>query len=210
MKSVCMILKAPRVGTVKTRLAQDIGPECATAIYRALVEWQAKAIPAGWDAAIYFTPLEAAEEMQTWLRPHLPCGTRFVAQCKGDLGQRLTAAVHAEFQRSKMRLFLIGGDCPGISRNYLIDADGRLNESDVVVGPATDGGYVLLGLKDPHVVLFENIAWSTRAVLDQTLVAARRQFLSVALLPTLEDIDDIASLQRQSRFPCVRELITKK
>jgi len=69
-----------------------------------------------------------------------------------------------------------------------------------VIGSATDGGDVLLGLKDQHVELFENIAWSTHVVLEQTLANAIRGPLSLRLLPTLEDIDDAASLQRRSRF----------
>ena len=98
------------------------------------------------------------------------------------------------------RVFLIGGDCPGISFDYLAQADEQLYECDLVIGPATDGGYVLLGLKSQCTALFENIAWSTQAVLDQTVTAARRQSLSVRLLPTLEDIDDAASLARQARL----------
>lgn len=198
MKTVCMILKAPRAGTVKTRLAKDIGPERALAVYRALVEHQAREIPPEWDVAVYFTPSDAATEMEAWLKPWLPVCRRFQPQCGGDLGARLAAAVRTEFQRRTNRVFLIGGDCPDISRNYLADADRHLNETDIVIGPAMDGGYVMLGLKAPHVALFENIAWSTAEVLNETLAAADRQSLSVGLLPTSEDIDDTASLKRQS------------
>jgi glycosyltransferase A (GT-A) superfamily protein (DUF2064 family) len=70
----------------------------------------------------------------------------------------------------------------------------------LLVAGSVCGGYVLLGLKSQCTALFENIAWSTQAVLDQTVTAARRQSLSVRLLPTLEDIDDAASLARQSRL----------
>ena len=121
-------------------------------------------------------------------------------QREGDLGQRLIGAVDAELQRGAKHVFLIGGDCPGISRDYLTQADEQLSGCDLVIGPATDGGYVLLGLKSQCTALFENIAWSTQAVLDQTVTAARRQSLSVRLLPTLEDIDDAASLARQARL----------
>jgi rSAM/selenodomain-associated transferase 1 len=195
-----MILKAPRPGLVKTRLARDLGHERATAIYRALVEHQAMAIPGSWQVGVYFTPADAAEEMQAWLKSYLPKTARFVPQCDGDLGQRLIGAVCAELQRGANHIFLIGGDCPGISCDYLAQADQQLTECDLVIGPATDGGYVLLGLKSQCTALFENIAWSTQAVLDQTISAARRQSLSVKLLPTLEDIDDAASLARQSRL----------
>jgi rSAM/selenodomain-associated transferase 1 len=195
-----MILKAPRVGTVKTRLAREIGVERATSIYRAMVEHQARAIPQGWNVSVHFSPPEAGDEMEAWLIPSLPPSTRFTPQCDGDLGRRLAAVVRSEFQRCAERVFLVGGDCPGISREYLADADEQLNVADLVIGPSRDGGYVLLALKDQHVELFENIAWSTHVVLEQTLANAIRASLSVQLLPTLEDIDDVASLRRQFRL----------
>jgi uncharacterized protein len=200
VKVICLILKAPRPGIVKTRLARDIGDERATAIYRALVEHQAMAIPPGWQVTVYFTPADAADEMEAWLKSRLSVAARFVPQCDGDLGQRLAGAVSAELQRGATRIFLIGGDCPGISRDYLSQADEQLSGCDLVIGPATDGGYVLLGLKNQCTALFENIAWSTQVVLDQTVAAARRHSLSIKLLPILEDIDDAASLARQARL----------
>ena len=152
------------------------------------------------ECSVHFSPPDAGEEMEAWLKRSLPASTRFVPQCDGDLGRRLGAAVRSEFQSGAERVFLVGGDCPGICHEYFTEADTHLNETDLVIGPATDGGYVLLGLKDQHVELFENIAWSTHVVLKQTLANAIRGSLSLRLLPTLEDIDDVASLQRQSRF----------
>jgi len=205
MKVICMILKAPRVGTVKTRLAQEIGVERATLIYRAMVEHQAKAMPRGWNVSVHFSPPDAAEEMEAWLKPRLPASTRFAPQCDGDLGRRLAAVVRSEFQGGAKRVVLVGGDCPGICRDYFAEADKHLNEADLVIGPAADGGYVLLGLKDQHEGLFENIAWSTHAVLEQTLANAIRASLSVRLLPTLQDIDDAASLERQFQFVSISQ-----
>ena len=98
-------------------------------------------------------------------------------------GRRLAAAVRSEFQRGAKRVFLVGGDCPRICHDYFADADRHLDEADLVIGPATDGGYVLLGLKDQHIGLFENIAWSTHAVLERTLANASRGSLSIELLP---------------------------
>jgi rSAM/selenodomain-associated transferase 1 len=200
VKVICMLLKAPHPGTVKTRLARDVGDERAVAIYRALVEHQAKAIPLGWQVSVYFTPTDAAETMRAWLQPYLPGVARFEPQSEGDLGQRLRAAVEVEFRRGARRVFLIGGDCPGISSNYLAEADQALKECDLVIGPAADGGYVLLGLKTQSKALFENVAWSTRLVLDQTLSAACSESLRVKLLATLEDVDDAESFARQSKL----------
>ena len=92
------------------------------------------------------------------------------------------------------------------SRDYFYDADSALRDNDIVIGTAQDGGYVLLGLKCPHEVLFRDIAWSTSAVLDQTLAAARGLTSSVRLLRPLVDIDDATTLDPQSKiFPFLRE-----
>jgi rSAM/selenodomain-associated transferase 1 len=200
VKVICIILKAPRLGTVKTRLARDIGIERATLVYRAMVEHQAKEIPPGWNVSVHFSPPDAGKEMEVWLKPRLSASARFVPQCDGDLGQRLAAAIRFEFQWGAKRVFLVGGDCPSICHDYFADADSYLDKADLAIGPATDGGYVLLGLKDQHPGLFENIAWGSSAVLAQTLANASRGSLSIGLLSTLEDIDDAASLRRQSRF----------
>jgi uncharacterized protein len=206
LKTVCLFLKAPRLGEVKSRLARGIGAVCAAAVYRALVEHQAAEIPVDWRVTVYFAPSNAGEEMKVWLAPQLRGGTRFVPQCEGDLGQRLLAAVRGEFDRGSERVYLIGGDCPGLSRDYFYESDRALSENDIVLGPAIDGGYVLLGIKGPHEALFKGIAWSTPAVLDQTLAAARGQTLSVGLLRPLVDIDDAATLHEQTNiFPFLRE-----
>jgi rSAM/selenodomain-associated transferase 1 len=170
------------------------------------VEHQASQIPPDWQAIVYFAPPDAGEEMKVWLAPQLRDGTRFVPQCDGDLGRRLEAAVHAEFDHGSERVYLVGGDCPGLSRDYFYEADRALRDDDIVIGPAKDGGYVLLGLKGSHEVLFRDIAWSTPVVLDQTLAAARGRRLSVHLLRPLVDIDDATNLDHQSKFfPFLRE-----
>jgi uncharacterized protein len=206
MKTVCLFVKSPRLEEAKTRLARDIGAAQAIVIYRALVEHQAAEIPVDWRVAVYFAPSNAGEDMKTWLAPQLQNGTRFVPQCDGDLGRRLVTAVRWEFDNGSERIYLIGGDCPGLSRDYFEEADRALSDNDIVVGPAQDGGYVLLAIKGPHEILFRDIAWSTPTVLQQTLAAARRQTLSVCLLRPLVDIDDAISLNDQSKiFSFLRE-----
>jgi uncharacterized protein len=224
LKTVCLILKCPRIGQVKTRLANAIGAEQATLIYRALVEHQCTEIPSQWEVSICFTPANAEDEMRDWLEPHLTSGARFLPQVDGDLGQRLTMVVQTEFARERERVFLIGGDCPGLSRDYFLQADDALDSNDVFIGPAQDGGYVLLGLKRPVAfatskepvlsslkgmqALFANITWSSSAVLEQTLGAARDQNLSVRLLHPLADIDDLASLNAQ--FELIQNILRKE
>jgi uncharacterized protein len=210
VKTICMMLKSPDVGEAKTRLARGVDAAQARAIYRALVEHQAAEIPPGWRVTVCFAPAHAGEEMKIWLAPQLPEGTRFVPQCDGDLGRRIATAVRAEDAYGSERVYLIGGDCPGLTRDYLYEADRALSDNDVVIGPAADGGYVLLGLKCSHEALFRDIAWSTPFVLDQTIAAARGQTLSVRLLRPLVDIDDATTLNQQAKFfPFLREIPTR-
>ncbi len=197
MTNVALILKAPRPGEVKTRLASSIGAERATRVYRVLVEHQLAQIPARWRVAIHFAPSDAEAEMRSWLVSVSPQGTDFVAQPDGDLGVRLISAMDYGFASGADLVFFLGGDCPGITRSYLEEAAAALAESDMVIAGALDGGYVLLGLRRPMAVVFEGIAWSSDAVFAATLGQARAAGLSYQCLSPLEDIDDLESYERQ-------------
>jgi hypothetical protein len=189
--TAALMLKAPRPGTVKTRLAAEIGVERATEIYKLLVERQLRQVPDSWNITIHFTPDDAEPEMREWLSPHLPEAS-FVPQCPGNLGDRMKAAV----AHGDGAVALIGGDCPYLTREYLTRAEELSADADVVIGPATDGGYVLLLLKQPHATLFDDIAWSTSLVLEQTQQAAESEQLRYVLMNPLEDIDNHAALCR--------------
>ncbi len=192
-----LMLKAPRPGTVKTRLAAEIGELEATQVYRGLVEHQIHQIPSVWAIRIYFSPEGAAPEMRDWLGTIAPHAL-YVPQIPGDLGARMFAAVQKELSEGADAVALIGGDCPSLTSDYLLRAEKSLSTSDVVLGPALDGGYVLMLLKTSCRALFGGIDWSTSRVLEQTLRAAEVNGLACSLLEPLEDIDDLSSL---SRFP---------
>ncbi|MCH6257140.1 TIGR04282 family arsenosugar biosynthesis glycosyltransferase [Puniceicoccaceae bacterium K14] len=178
-------LKAPRKGTIKTRLAKTIGEEKALDAYRKMAERQLIEIPSNWATEIYFTPRDALTEMQAWLgKQHT-----FRPQAEGDLGARLSAAVKTHFEDSESQLFLLGADCPWLNHEIFELAVKGLESSDMVVGPTYDGGYYLLGIKNWHRTLFENISWSTDLVLTQTLEKADTLNLSVEKLPEMHDVD---------------------
>ena len=197
MTNVALILKAPRVGQVKTRLASSIGAERATRIYRALVEHQLAQIPASWRIVIHFAPSDAEAEMRTWLESRSRRGTDFIPQPDGDLGVRLISAMDHGFASGADLVFFLGGDCPGITCTYLKEAEAALAQTDMVIARAFDGGYVLLGLRKSVAALFEKIPWSSAAVFDATLRQAQGARLFYQCLSPLEDIDDIESYQRQ-------------
>lgn len=186
-KTVLIFLKAPRESTVKTRLAKSIGSAKALQAYRKMAEHQLAAIPEHWNASVCFTPSDARSEMETWLGPR----NSYEEQAGGDLGERLVQAVRSHFQSGNGPLFLIGADCPWLGKKELESAAKLLETTDVVLGPAHDGGYYLLGIKQPHLSLFQSISWSSERVLEQTIQRARSHDLDIERLPKLHDVDTL-------------------
>lgn len=190
------MLKAPRPGTVKTRLALEVGASAAATIYRRLVEHQMLAIPRGWQVEVHFSPIDAAGEMRSWLGG----AHDYHPQLGEDLGERLTHAIAGAFARGGKRVIVIGGDCPGLDEMTLGAASRALDTADVVIGPALDGGYYLIGLKRPAAELFRGIAWSSPTVLESTLSRLREAGLSYARLPAKEDVDDLTSWEKLGKL----------
>ncbi len=193
---ILFLLKAPRLGEVKTRLARALGPRRAVQIYRRLVESQAARLPAGWPVEIHYAPRGARRELHAWL------GSRghFRVQRGIDLGARLVTAFAGAFARGASGALAIGGDCPGLDATRLRAAARALRRNDVVLGPACDGGYYLIGLRLASPKLFAGIPWSTGEVLRETRRRARQQGLRVHLLDRLEDVDDLASWRRAKQI----------
>ncbi len=180
-----IFVKAPRAGVVKTRLAQGIGPEAAAAAYRALVETLLQNLTTLSEVELRFTPDDAAGEIESWRR----ASWRVRPQGHGDLGERLIASFDDAFADGAQRVVVIGSDCPRVTAQDVTDAGESLRRHDVVLGPATDGGYWLVGLRSPQPALFHNIQWSTDTVLHETQAQIHAANLSVNLLHTLSDVD---------------------
>jgi rSAM/selenodomain-associated transferase 1 len=132
-----------------------------------------------------FSPDDAAHEIQPWLRE----GWSASAQGTGDLGERLRRAFDGAFRAGAERVVIIGSDCPEAKSSDVRRAWKELKSHDVVVGPAADGGYWLIGLRAPQPELFRHIAWSSDQVLGQTLARAKSLALRIQLLRILTDID---------------------
>ncbi len=193
-----LMLKAPVEGAVKTRLGRDIGPAAATSAYRALVEHQLRQIPPGWQVHICYSPEGELAAMRTWLGDE----REYSAQAGGDLGERLATATARHFERRGGPLVILGGDCPYLSRERLIEAAVALENTDAAVVPAADGGYCLIALRRAELDVFRSISWSTDAVLAQTRQRLRERGLTATELETAEDVDDGASWQRaRQAFP---------
>jgi hypothetical protein len=201
-----VFLKRPRPGEVKTRLAPALGAAQAAELYRALAEEELRrtAARAGeYERVVCFTPEDARSELEAWLRdePLLP-------QRGEDLGQRLAAAFGEAFAAGARRVAVIGSDAPWVSRATVLEALAALDEQEVAVVPALDGGYCLLALSRARPELFGGIPWSTRAVLGLTLERAAGLGLSVRLLEPQPDIDTLEDLR--AHWPRLRGLLASR
>jgi rSAM/selenodomain-associated transferase 1 len=181
-------------GQVKTRLAATLGHDEALNVYRHLLKHTqqiARAVQA--DKHIFYS---GCIEAQGW-----PKTDNHYVQQGVDLGQRMAWAFEKVFAQGYKKVVIIGSDCLELQAAVVAQAFDELEWHDAVIGPATDGGYYLLGLTQSRPELFQNIAWSTPAVFMQTAQACRQSRLTIALLPQLSDIDEAEDwLQAKRHF----------
>jgi len=184
----------PIPGKVKTRLAHPLGPARAAELQRRLTEETLSRVnrfSSGRrvDVEICFDGT-TEQKMRRWLGPRYI----YSHQKAGDLGDRMKAALDAAFQDGCRRVVLHGTDIPGLTHSLLEEAFHKLQDTDLVLGPSTDGGYWLLGLRR-QAGLFEGIPWGTASVLEKTILKAKADGLSIHLLNALTDIDDLQDLK---------------
>lgn len=182
--------KNPVLGKVKTRLAATIGDEKALNVYKELLQHThdiSSKVKANkvvfysdfvknqdlWDQAKYIKKLQKGD----------------------DLGARMSDAFERTLAENR-KVIVIGTDCKELTPEILTQAFDTLNYVDVVIGPALDGGYYLIGMKNREEALFQNINWSTSYVLEQTIRKINTQKLSYVLLKTLSDIDTEEDLKK--------------
>ncbi len=180
----------------KTRLIPALGPTRAADLQRHLTEKilktaKAVAYRGGMEVEACF---EGGSE--TRLRRWLGSGMFFSRQGSGDLGERMEAAFHNAFLSGCRRAILFGTDIPGLAPRPLQEAFRRLDTADLVLGPSTDGGYWLMGLKKRAPAdVFTGIPWGTRDVLEKTIARAKEHGMTVHLLDPLTDMDTVEELK---------------
>lgn len=183
-KHLIIFVKNKIPGKVKTRLAAGIGPEKAMEVYEQLLDHTHKATRClGCDKIVYFT--EKIEEDSLWGDGNY----QLSLQTGPELGQRMFNAFNAQFAQGAEKVCIIGSDTFEISDAILKEAFKALEKKDVVIGPAKDGGYYLLGMKELQPELFHNKPWSTESVCSQTIEDLKQLNLTYSLLPVLNDID---------------------
>jgi rSAM/selenodomain-associated transferase 1 len=191
--ALVVFVKNPELGKVKTRLAAQIGNEKALEIYHGLLN-HTHTVATAWEAKVRVYYSDFIPEFDLWdigfCSKHLQ---------KGDnLGERLLSAVQESFDEDFENVIIIGSDCPKLSTEHLNRALAELKEVDVVIGPAKDGGYYLIGFKEPFPALFEGKSWSSSQLFDQTLETMIKSGISWYELPILSDIDTVEDLERSS------------
>ena len=203
----CLVIftRYPIPGRAKTRLIPILGAEGAVDLQRELTAHTLHTARA-W-AAQHHAGIEVrfegagARRLRQWLGGH----ARYRVQGPGDLGARMSRAFAEAFAEGVQRVVILGADCPSVTPGTVGEAFDALGQAEVVLGPATDGGYYLVGLKQPCAALFEGIAWGTDRVLEQTLAVVHRLSLRHRLLSERPDVDraeDLAiweTARRQAR-----------
>ncbi|MEC4807025.1 MAG: TIGR04282 family arsenosugar biosynthesis glycosyltransferase [Jaaginema sp. PMC 1080.18] len=199
--SDCLIIftRYPEPGKTKTRLIPALGATGAAQLQQRLTELTlatASHLPRSIAVEVHFAGGDT-QKMQDWLGQNLILRSQF----SGDLGQRMAAAFREAIELGKQRVVMIGIDCPELTTDLIQKAFLQLQNNDLVLGKAVDGGYYLIGLRRFVPELFESINWGTETVLQQTVEKAELLNLSLAYLPTLRDLDTPEDWQYFQNFP---------
>jgi rSAM/selenodomain-associated transferase 1 len=196
-----VFVKAPVAGTVKTRLAAAIGDDRAASLYRRMGRTLVEecVAPDRYRTIAWFAPASGEGAVREWLADCHLDGMQ--TQPDGGLGVRIAEMFRHHFTEGARRVVVIGSDCPGVGASLLQRAFRELERADLVIGPAVDGGFYLLGLNAPAPGLFEGIAWSTDMVYRQMIDNAARLVLSTAILPELRDVDTVEDARALGLLP---------
>lgn len=202
MNHLLVFAKRPILGKVKTRLAKDLGEKNALEVYKFLLEHTARiSNPRNhqkWKTHWFWDELPISENIGSF-EYLLPDSFSLHSQIKGDLGERMEGAflniLEAKKYEQGSQIIIIGSDCLELNSDILLAAFENLETSDIVIGPAFDGGYYLLGMKSLKKELFQGIEWSSNTVFSSTMEKIQSLNLSVYILPTLRDIDRALDLK---------------
>jgi len=199
--ALVIMARYPEPGKTKTRLARTIGDDEAVRLYRAFLADLAKKF-ANQKYELHWTYTPAGVDYKAFVANLVPSFGQSVCcfpQRGADLGTRLHHAFRWSYKRQFQYTIVIGSDSPHISQDSIAHARNALDEADVVLGPADDGGYYLIAMRQPHDV-FSGIPMSTNVVTQMTIASAQRQGLKVQLIQPLFDVDELPDLIRLAQL----------
>lgn len=197
MKKESLILifqKKPEEGHVKTRLAKTIGDKKAVEVYQYLLSHTYQQV------ALLKIPTLVFFERE--IQPEYLTNKDFegTIQSIGNLGDKMKAAFQQAFDQGYRHVLIIGTDCWELRADILEEGLKALNTHEVVIGPAKDGGYYLLGMQKMYRSLFENINWSTSTVFSDTMKEVRNLELEAYVLEVLSDVDTYEDLDNKVKI----------
>ncbi|TXD79785.1 TIGR04282 family arsenosugar biosynthesis glycosyltransferase [Algoriphagus ratkowskyi] len=183
-EGIVIFQKNSVLGKVKTRLAATIGDERAFNAYQQLVNYTHKIVSQSPAEKILFFSNYLEDDLTQY-----PSDYRFELQSGEELGEKMCNSFAQLFEEKFDRLIIIGTDCAEITPELISEAFEALNDQEVVIGPAHDGGYYLLGMRKFVPGLFSNIPWSTDRVTALTKDYLKANGITFAILPVLSDVD---------------------
>ncbi len=188
---IIVFSRRPEPGQVKTRMLTTLSGEAAAQLHKELSdESLATCEPA--QTTLFCHPSIEGEYFAGYRR----AGFALRNQVGADLGERMSNAITQVLEEGAQTAILIGTDCPPIDRNHLDAAARALVDHDVVISPAEDGGYGLIGMRRSYPEVFEDIAWGTGGVCAETCRKMNDLGLSYALMPMIWDVDVPSDLER--------------
>lgn len=187
--ALIVFAKSPEHGDVKTRLMKALSDDERIELYESLLTETVEKLRdvRGCETFIAYWPPEGGEYFERF-------GLRCFQQSGDGLGPRMHNAILKVLSEGFGKAVLVGVDIPGLSAGVVLDACELLEGCDAVFGPASDGGYYLVGMRRAREDVFEGIEWSTPMVLEQTLLKAQALGLGVGLTAILDDVDVPADL----------------
>jgi uncharacterized protein len=195
-RALLIVGKAPEAGVAKTRLVPPLSAADAAALYRGfLLDCVGLGLELGWERLSVVHP-HGARHALAGLLPTRIC---LLEQPGRGLADALAHAFKSHMADGFLKVVLIGSDNPTLPASLVQEACAALDSHDMSIGPSADGGYYLIGLREPHLGLFDGIDWSTSRVYDQTLAQARRLGLSVHATQRWYDVDEPSDLERLQR-----------
>lgn len=203
--AIGLMAKYPERGRVKTRLAKQTEADTALDVYKQLLAASVGTV-VGLDHGLYHRAAFVEPEIRVeQFAKSFPAFDVVLPQRGTDLGEKMLNALTVLLQAVNMRgAMLIGTDIPDIDGGTFDEATVLLTEHDVVLGPTHDGGYYLVGLKDVRPAIFSEIEWGTSAVFESTVATAENAGLSIGLLPSLRDLDNLDDLEHFRKRGCIR------
>lgn len=188
-------------GHTKTRLIPSLGAAEAADLQRWMsertIQTAAKLAPEfRIEVEIHYASTSLAQ-MQNWLGSN----RNYREQGHGNLGDKMSKAIAVSFEEGCHQVMIIGSDCPSLSPQIITQGFANLTDHDLVLGPAKDGGYYLVGLTRPCPELFKNRPWGSKLLLVETVAAAQQLALKSYLLEELADVDRPEDLNYFSNYP---------